>query len=131
MTGAGEALQVAAIQALQAVTGLSGVYAGPPLQAVFPHAVVDAGLESDWSHKGALRREVRLAVTIRDKGERPARVQGLMALSGALLDLLGGETGGWRLVTIGHLRSRLVPPRAGGADSWAGVIEYRARMLAD
>jgi hypothetical protein len=130
MTGAGEALQLAAIQALQAVTGFNGVYPGPPLQAAYPHAVVDAGLESDWSHKGGVGREVRLAVTIRDKGERPGRVQVLMALSGAILDLLGGETGGWRLVTMGHLRSRLVAPRPSSPDSWSAVIEYRARMLA-
>lgn len=130
MSGAGEALQGAAIQALQAVAELGGVYPGPPLQAAFPYAVVDTGLESDWSHKSAAGREVRLAVTIRDKGERPARVQRLMALSGALLDMLGGEADGWRLVTMGYLRSRLVPPRAGSADPWAGVLEYKARMLA-
>jgi hypothetical protein len=130
MTGAGEALQAAVVRALGAVAGLGGVYPGPPLQAAFPYATVDAGLESDWSHKSGTGREVRLAVTLRDKGERPARLQQLMAATGGVLDLFGGESGGWRVVTMRFERSRLLPPRASAGEAWAGVIEYRARMLA-
>lgn len=128
--GAGETLQAAAAAALGAIEGL-GVYEGPPVQAGFPYAVADAGLEADWSHKSGSGREVRLAVTIRDKGERPARLRRLMAEAEAALAAIAGPFAGWRLVTLQFLRARLVPDGrgAGGMGSWAGVIELRARML--
>lgn len=133
--GAGEALRRAAMAALEAVPGLGGVYAGTPLQAAAPYAAVDTGLESDWSHKSGKGREVRLAATLWDKGERPARLPTLMAEAEAALEALGGEIGAWRLVTMQFLRSRTVrEPRGAGplgpGAAWAGVIEFRARLLA-
>ena len=133
MSGAGEALQAAALAALRAVEGL-GVYEGPPVQAAFPHAIADAGLESDWSHKSGSGREVRLAVTIRDKGERPVRLRRLAAEAEAALAGLGGILGEWRVVSLVFLRSRMVAEGGSrGAASqppgWASVSEYRARML--
>jgi hypothetical protein len=38
---------------------------------VAPYAIVETGPEIDWSHKSGAGRELRLAVTLRDKGERP------------------------------------------------------------
>lgn len=132
MSGAGEALQGAAAAALREIAGL-GVYDGPPVQAAFPYAVADAGLESDWSHKSGVGREVRIAVSIRDKGERPLRLRRLMGEAETALAGLEGVYSEWRLVSLIHLRSRLVPePRGGGPAAqpgWAGVIEFRARML--
>ncbi len=74
MKGAGTALQEAAVAALREVEGLNGIYDAPPLQAGAPFAIVEVGLESDWSHKSGAGREVRLAVTVRDKGERAVRL---------------------------------------------------------
>ena len=135
MSGAGKELQQAAITALQGVAGIGGVYDGPPLQAAFPYAVVECGPAADWSHKSGMGREVRLAATIKDKGERPARLHRLMDEAEQAMAGLGGELGGWRVVTFGFTRSQVVrevrgshPPGLEGA--WAGVIEYRARMLA-
>src|SRR5207253_4008443 len=51
MSGAGDSLQAAAIAVLDAVSELGAAYLGPPVQAAYPYAVVDAGLESDWGHK--------------------------------------------------------------------------------
>jgi hypothetical protein len=45
MSGAGAALGSAAIAALEALE-LGAVYPGPPLQAAFPYAVVEAGPET-------------------------------------------------------------------------------------
>jgi hypothetical protein len=126
MSGAGEALAAAATAALAGVTGLNGVYEGPPVQAAFPHARIEAGPESDWSHKSGEGRELRLAVTFHDQGERPARLRQLMAAAEAAIAALDGDLGGWRLVTLVFLRSRML--REPGA-AWAGAIEWRARLL--
>lgn len=135
MNGAGATLQAAAMIALQTAPGIGGVYDGVPLQEAFPHAVVECGPESDWSHKNGTGREIRLAVTVRDKSEQPARLRGLVAEAEAALETIAADLDGWRLVTLQYLRSRVVrEPQArsanGAAPAWAGVIEYRARMLA-
>lgn len=126
--GAGEALAAAAIEALRGVAGLNAVHEGEPLQASCPFASVEAGPEADWSHKSGEGRELRLAVTIRDKGERPARLRTLLSEVEAALDGGLAVPSGWRVVTMVFRRARLVQARAG---EWAGVIEYRVRLLAE
>lgn len=135
MNGAGATLHAAAMIALQTTPGIGGVYDGVPLQEAFPHAVVECGPESDWSHKNGTGREIRLAVTVRDKSEQPARLRGLVAEAEAALETIAADLDGWRLVTLQYLRNRVVrEPQArsanGAAPAWAGVIEYRAHMLA-
>jgi len=125
-TGAGEALQAAAVAALGAIEGMRS-YDGSPVQAAFPYAVVDVGAQSDWSHKSGEGRELRLAVTVRDQGERPARLHALTGRAEAALGGIGGALPGWRVVTMHYLRTRVVKEPRG---AWAGVVEFRARMLA-
>ncbi len=127
MSGAGAALRAAAIEALEALE-LGGVYPGPPLQAAFPHAVVECGPESDWGHKSGRGRELRLAVTLRDSGERPERAQAFAEVAEAAIEA-GLDVEGWRLVTLALLRSRTVAEGRGGKAGWAVTIEFRARML--
>lgn len=135
MSGAGGALTEAAMAALRRVAGLSGVFEAVPVQAADCHAVVEAGLESDWSHKSGAGREVRVAATIRAAGERPERLRAVAAQAEAALAELGGEmapsTGSgqaaWRIVTMQFVRSRTVRD---GRSEWATMIEFRARMLA-
>ena len=124
--GAGEALSAAAIAALRGLAELNGAYDVAPTQAVHPFATVDVGLESDWSHKSGEGREVRLAVTIRDQGERPARLRRLIRSAESTMGGAGAVQG-WRIVTLHFLRSRVVRESAG----WAGIVEFRARMLAE
>lgn len=123
---AGAELQAAAIATLRGVVELGGVYDGQPLQAVVPYVVVEPGPESDWGHKSAAGREVRLAVTIRDEGERAVRLRRLMGRAEAAL---AGVTAvaGWQLVTMRFLSSRVAKDRQGG---WVGLVEFRARLLA-
>ena len=102
-----------------------GVHEGQPVQAVVPFAVVEAGPETDWSHKSGEGREVRLAVTLRDAGERPVRLRRLMGEAEAAVAGVA-VVAGWRLVKMRFVRSRVVAEARG---RWAGVIEYRARLL--
>jgi len=126
VTGAGQALQAAAIEALAGLPGLNGAYPGEPLQGAFPYALVEVGPELDWSHKGGKGRDVRLAAIVRDAGERPDRLQALGAAAEAALEAIG-PVQGWALASFAFLRSRCVRE---GKGRWAMVIEFRARMLA-
>lgn len=121
---AGGAIQAALADALASEGRITGIYDGPPARAGFPYAVIDAGSESDWSHKNGEGREVLVALTIWD--EEPAR---LAELADAAEALAGGVAiaGGWQLVSMRLLRRRTVRDVAG---PWATAIDFRARLLA-
>jgi uncharacterized protein DUF3168 len=125
MKSASEALIEAASAALGGVEGLNGVYDGPPLHGAFPYGILEAGPESDWSHKSGAGRELRLAMTIRDQRERPARLRGLVREAETALEGLASELQDWRLVTLAFVRSRLVR----GDGGWTAASDFRARML--
>lgn len=123
---AGEALLAAALDALAGVPGL-GAYDGSPIQAVSPYAVVEIGPEADWGHKSGAGRELRMATILRDEGERPGRLRQLMAACEAALLGVPAELDGWRVASLALVRSRTSRERNGG---WIGLVEIRARMLA-
>ena len=125
MTSASEALAALAREALAGLSGLNGVYDGAPIKASLPYAAIEIGPESDWSWKGGAGRELRLAATIRDAGERPTRLRTLMAAAEAALLTLGGAAGGWRIVNAVTERVRTAQKRA---RDWSGVVEVRVRM---
>ncbi|MBV8688410.1 MAG: DUF3168 domain-containing protein [Alphaproteobacteria bacterium] len=128
MSGAGAALQDSAIARLAGLDGLSAAYPGAPLQAVFPYATVECGVEADWGHKSGAGRELRLAVTLRDRGEAPLRIRALMEAAEARLASPPAAPG-WQVVSFARLRSRLVREGRSGELGWTGMIEYRARLL--
>jgi hypothetical protein len=131
VSGAGAALQAAALARIAGLAGVSGAYDGPPLQAVHPYALVEAGPESDWGHKSGAGSEVRLAVTMRDAGERPTRLHALLDAARAAIEA-GLEVPGWQLVTLAWQRTRSAREgkAAAGPDAlWAGAVEFRARLL--
>ncbi|MEA3064045.1 MAG: hypothetical protein QOJ27_480 [Sphingomonadales bacterium] len=129
MSGAGAMLQAAAMEALEAL-GLGGVYPGPPLQAAYPHALVECGAETDWGHKSGRGRELRLAVTLRDAGERSDRALAFAEVAEAAIEA-GLAVDGWRLVTLMLVRRRTVAEGRSGRAGWAVTIDYRARLLAE
>lgn len=126
MSGAGTAMMAAATAALRNVDGLSGLFEPGPVQAADCHATVEAGPESDWSHKSGTGRELRIAATIRSGGERSDRVRALAEAAEAALASIEGEAGDWEIVTMHFLRSRIVREAKSG---WAAVVEFRARLL--
>ncbi len=130
MTDAVQKLQAAAIAALQAhpalALALSGVYDGPPARVAYPYVSVGDSLSSDWSTKTATGREIRLALTVWDDGEEPTR---LHTLIGHVEDAIAGvarDVPGWRIASLVFLRSLITRDAAG---PWAGLVEYRVRIL--
>lgn len=122
---AGGALQAALAPVLDAVEEIAGVYDGPPARAPFPYVVIDAGTESDWSHKSGEGREVLIAVTLWD--EQPARLHRLAdAVEAAVRG--GSAVAGWQVVSLRLVRRRTVRDVAG---PWAAAIDFRARLLAN
>ena len=121
---AGGALQAALAGALAGEARLTGIYDGPPARAAFPYAAIDAGNETDWSHKSGEGREVLVALTVWD--EQPAR---LAEVADRVEALAAGVVGiaGWQLVSMQLMRRRMVRDVAG---PWAAVVDFRARLLA-
>lgn len=121
-----EVLQAACVAALSDALDGVRVFDAPPVRAPLPYAVVDEPLLADWSTKDMTGREGRIAIGLVDRGEQPVR---LRALAGQAEDALAGMdaglSGGWRIVTMQLIRSRIVR----GQDGWAGTSEFRVRML--
>lgn len=121
---AGGAIQAALATTLARDSRLTGIYDGPPARASFPYAVLDAGSESDWSHKSGEGREVMIALTLWD--EEPARLAEL-ADSVERMSAAVGDPAGWQLVSMRLIRRRTVRDVAG---PWAAAIDFRVRLLA-
>ena len=121
---AGGALQASLAAMLGGIDGLTGVFDGPPARSPFPYVVIDAGTESDWSHKSGAGREVSVAITVWD--EQPARLHSFADAVEAGVETLAPPAG-WELVTLRLVRRRMVRDVAG---PWAAAIDYRARLLA-
>lgn len=130
MTDAVQRVQSAMVTALQAhpalANTLTGVYDGPPPQAVFPYISVTDGVVSDWSTKTETGREIRVAVKLWDDGEAATRVHDLIGHIEDAIDALPRDLSGWRVVSLVFLRSLIARDPQG---PWAGLVEYRVRLL--
>lgn len=123
-----EVLPGAIIAALRGAPGLAdaALFDAPPARAALPHGVVGEPLLADWSTKDMAGREGRVAVTLRDGGERPVRLRELAgAAEAAVLAMPRALGGGWRIVSLAFVRGRIVRERQG----WAATSEFRIRML--
>ena len=131
MSDAVFAVQTAAVAALQAhpvlSMQLSGIYDGPPPRASFPYISVAEGLVSDWSTKTGIGREIRLALTVWDDGEEASRLHILMGHAEDAVAAMARDLPGWRVASNVFLRSLVVRDAAG---PWAGLVEFRVRVLA-
>jgi Protein of unknown function (DUF3168) len=121
-----EAVVAALRGSVPVMAAVSGIYDGPPARAAFPYVSVGDGLTSDWSTKTAPGREIRVALTVWDDGEEPARLHGLMSDVENAVAGIERDLDGWRVASVVFLRS-LVARRPDGA--WAGLVEYRVRVM--
>ncbi len=132
MSGAAEAVQDALIAALAGHAPLadevSGIVDGPPPRAPYPYVAIGGGATGDWSTKTSRGREHRLAVTLWDDGDTPARVQRLAAAVEDAIEGIARVLDGHRIASVLFLRSRVLRDAEG---PWAGIVEYRLRTLED
>lgn len=130
MSAAVIAVQKSAVAAMRGHAPLagavSGIFDGPPAGVCFPYVAMVESPCVDWSHKSGRGREIRLAVTVWDDGRRAARLHGLMREVEAAVEAMAVEMEGWRLAGLQFLRSRVVRDADG---PWAGLVEYRVRVL--
>lgn len=122
-------LAAAALSALDAALGdqVNGVFDGPPVKASAPWVELGALVAVDWSTKDIAGREIRLALTARDRADKPARCHSLAAAAGGAIEGLPRDLDGWRVASILFVRARVIGERPGG---WAATVEYQVRMLA-
>jgi Protein of unknown function (DUF3168) len=131
MSDAVRVVQSALINTIEAhpalADALTGVYDGPPPHAAFPYLAIADGVVSDWSTKTAIGREIRLALTVWDDGQEAARLHDLIGHVEDAVAALPRDLPGWRIASCVFLRSLVARDPAG---PWAGLVEYRVRMLA-
>jgi hypothetical protein len=130
MSDAVLALQTAVVAALDVHPVLSetltGIYDGPPPRAAYPYISIADGVVSDWSTKTQLGREIRLSLNIWDDGDAATRLHQLMGHTDDAIAALPRDLPGWRIASLVFLRSLTTRDPAG---PWAGLVEYRVRLL--
>lgn len=117
-------VQKAVIDALAGLTGLTGVYDGPPADAAAPYAVIGPHVVAEWGTKTEIGHDHRLLLTFWDDQPGSARLKRLLADAEQRLLRLDGMWDGHRIVN-----SRLVRIEVGDTDDgWRpGRIEMRMK----
>ena len=130
MSGAVAAVQAALVAVISGnvplMAEVTGIYDGPPPRAAFPYLIISGGGSSDWSTKTARGRELRVALTLWDDGQAAARLHRLMTLVEDAVAVLPRDLPGWRVASVAFVRSLVARDAAG---PWAGLIEFRVRIL--
>lgn len=107
---------------------LNAVVEEVPSRAALPWLAVVASASADWSTKDVPGREVRVALELNCRGDRPDAAADLTAAIEARIAALPLAQNGFRVVTVQFLRAR-AEQRA--ANTRAILIEYRFRLLAE
>ena len=121
-----EALQGAMVTAVSGAVAVP-VFDAPPVRGARPYVLVEEPVLTDWSTKDWRGCEARLAVIVRDGGERPVRVRALLAQASDAVLAMPVALEDWRVVTLRPVRERLVRSR----DEWVGTAEFVVRMRED
>lgn len=124
-------LQVTTLAALKAhaplAAGLAAVFDAPPVRALRPYAQLEEPLLADWGAKDLQGREARLAVSLFDAGEGPARLRALAGEVEAAIEAMPRTLDeGWKIVSLIFVRGRTLRQ---GEGRWAATSEFRVRML--
>lgn len=125
--GAAAAVRASVLARLRGVGGVNGVWEGAGVSATVPFVLLGDVVASDWSTKDRAGRELRVAVTVRDRGDSPARAGTLAAAVEAAVAGLPRALDGWRVASVVLIRSSVV---ASGKGAWAALVDHRVRVLA-
>ena len=124
---ASRAVQKRVAAALAGLPGVTGVFDGPPPDAVPPYVVIGSDLVTDWSTKTETGHEHRLAINVWDAGPGTAAAKTVMAAVTVRLAALAGVQDGHRIVSALLLRQLVLTD----AEGWTqGIAEFRVRSVA-
>ncbi|WP_314375239.1 DUF3168 domain-containing protein [Sphingomonas paucimobilis] len=99
------------------------VFDALPVRASVPQAVLGEPSDSDWGAAGIEGRELRVALTLTDEGERPERLRRAMQAVEAIA-LPEGLSAGWRVAGLTVTATRMAKSGA----RWTASVEWRARL---
>lgn len=106
---------------------VTGVFDAPPARGALPYALVEEAVLADWSTKDMAGREGRVAIAIRDGGERPVRLRALAGAAEDAVEAMPRALGeGWAVASLVLVRGRI---QREGDGRWLAISEYRVRML--
>ncbi len=121
------ALQRQVAAALATVPGITGVFDGPPTDAVSPYLVIGADLVTDWSTKSGPGHEHRIGVTLWSAGPGTAGAKAIMGVVETALSGLSGALDGHAIVSTVLLRTLVLTDPEGWTQ---GIVEFRVRTVA-
>ena len=107
---------------------LNAVTEEVPSRTSPPWLAIAASASTDWSCKSNPGREVRIAVELHCRGDRPDTAAGIVAAVESRIASLPSAQNGYSVVTAQFTRARA---EQRGANARAILLEYRFRLLAD
>lgn len=107
---------------------LNAVVEEVPTRAALPWLAIAASASADWSTKDRAGREVRVALELHCRGDRPDTAATLVSAIESRIAALPAVQVGFRVVTAQFLRAH-AEQRA--ANTRAMLLEYRFRLLAE
>lgn len=126
------ALRASLIAWLSADTTLSAqvnsVTEEAPAKAFLPWIAIASSASTDWSCKARMGREIRIALELHCRGDRPDTAADLARAIEDRIGALPSDQGAFSVVTAQFLRAR-TEQRPGNVR--AILFEYRFRVLAD
>ncbi len=120
---------IAWLRADPALAGqLNAIVEEAPSRTALPWLAIAASASADWSAKDREGREIRVALELHCRGDRPDTAASLVGAIEARIAALPQIQPGFRIVTSRFLRARA---EQRGANTRAVLIEYRFRVLAE
>jgi hypothetical protein len=107
---------------------LNAVVEEAPSRTALPWLALAASASADWSAKDRTGREVRLALELHCRGDRPDSAATLVGAIENRIAALPPAQSGFRIITTQFLRARA---EARDANTRAILLEYRFRVMAD
>lgn len=107
---------------------LNAIVEEAPTRTALPWLALAASASADWSCKDRAGREVRVALELHCRGDRPDVASALVNAIEARVAALPAAQAGFRVVTATFLRARA---EQRPANTRAILLEYRFRVLAD
>lgn len=107
---------------------LNAVVEEAPSRTALPWLAIAASASTDWSAKDRTGREIRVALELHCRGDRPDAAATLVGqIESRIASLPAAQTGFW-VVTALFLRARA---EQRGLGSRAILLEYRFRVMMD